>query len=115
AGSVVIRRSRTARTLAAFSSGLFGDETARLAVTALEGRPPREGTFPVVLAPPVSAELLRCFTKGLMLPGNPSPGAGVGSRRLTIIDDGRLPGGCASAPFDGEGVPTRRTTLVAHG
>ena len=114
ARSVVVRRSRTARTLAAFSPGLFGDETARLAATALEGRPPREGIFPVVLAPPAAAELLRCFTKTLTLPGS-APGALVGSRRLTIIDDGRLPGGCASAPFDGDGVVTRRTPLVSHG
>lgn len=114
AGAVVVRRSRTARTLAAFSAGLFGDETSRLAATALEGRPPREGTFPVVLAPPAAAELLRCFTRTLTLPG-PAPGAAVGSRRLTIIDDGRLPGGCASSPFDGEGVPTRRTTIVSQG
>ena len=114
AGSVVVRRSRTARTLAAFSPALFGDETARLGATALDGRPPREGTFPAVLAPPAAAELLRCFTRTLTLPG-PPPGAVVGSRRLTIIDDGRLPGGCASAPFDGEGVPTRRTSLVSHG
>ena len=114
AGSVVVRRSRTARQLSAFSAALFGDETARLAATALEGRPPREGTFPAVLAPAAAAELLRCFTRTLTLPG-PATGTVVGSRRLTIIDDGRLPGGCASAPFDGEGVATRRTSLVSHG
>jgi PmbA protein len=34
---------------------------------------------------------------------------------LTIIDDGTRPGGMSSTPFDGEGVPTRRTVLVDKG
>ena len=34
---------------------------------------------------------------------------------LTLIDDGTLPGMMGSAPFDGEGVPTRRTVLVENG
>lgn len=34
---------------------------------------------------------------------------------VTIYDDGRLPGGLGSRPFDGEGLPTRRTTVVERG
>ena len=34
---------------------------------------------------------------------------------LRIVDDGLLPGGMATAPFDGEGVPTQRTLLVESG
>lgn len=34
---------------------------------------------------------------------------------LTIIDDGTRPGGLSSTPFDGEGVPTKRTVLVDKG
>jgi PmbA protein len=34
---------------------------------------------------------------------------------LTIIDDGTLPGGMGSTPFDGEGVPTSRRVLVENG
>ena len=34
---------------------------------------------------------------------------------LTIIDDGTLPGGMGSTPFDGEGVPTNRRILVEEG
>ena len=34
---------------------------------------------------------------------------------LTIIDDGTLPGGMGSTPFDGEGVPTSRRILVENG
>ncbi|HEY3176345.1 MAG TPA: TldD/PmbA family protein [Candidatus Polarisedimenticolia bacterium] len=113
-GSIVVKRSRPARTLAAFSPALFGDETARLAATEFEGRPPGEGIFPALLGPAASAELLRCFARTLTVPA-PRAGAEVGSRCLTIIDDGRLPGGCATAPFDGEGVATRRTPIVSRG
>jgi PmbA protein len=34
---------------------------------------------------------------------------------IRIIDDGLLAGGMATTPFDGEGVPHRRTVLVEHG
>lgn len=39
----------------------------------------------------------------------------LGSRSLTLIDDGRLPGGILEAPADGEGQPTRRTVLIEEG
>ncbi|MGI9953171.1 TldD/PmbA family protein [Moorellaceae bacterium AZ2] len=39
----------------------------------------------------------------------------VASPVVNIIDDGRLAGGMASAPFDGEGVPTQRTVIVEGG
>ncbi len=34
---------------------------------------------------------------------------------LTVIDDGTIPGGFGTRPFDGEGVPTRRTTVIERG
>jgi PmbA protein len=34
---------------------------------------------------------------------------------LTVIDDGTMVGGYGSRPFDGEGVPTRRTTVIENG
>jgi len=39
----------------------------------------------------------------------------LASEAVTVIDDGLLPGGLAAAPFDGEGVPTGRLTLVKSG
>jgi PmbA protein len=39
----------------------------------------------------------------------------IANERLTVIDDGRRPGGLGSKPFDGEGQPTRRTTIVSRG
>ena len=34
---------------------------------------------------------------------------------VTIFDDGRLPGGLGSRPFDGEGLATRKTSVVENG
>ena len=42
-------------------------------------------------------------------------GESIASDAVTIIDDGRLPGGLGSKPFDGEGQPTRRNVIVRGG
>ncbi|HTV94003.1 MAG TPA: TldD/PmbA family protein [Verrucomicrobiae bacterium] len=39
----------------------------------------------------------------------------VGSELVTIVDDGTLPARLGSAPFDGEGVATRRTPVFEQG
>ena len=39
----------------------------------------------------------------------------IGSDLVTLIDDGTMPGLLGSSPFDGEGVPTRRTMVVERG
>jgi PmbA protein len=42
-------------------------------------------------------------------------GQAIGPAHLTIVDDGLRPRGLATSPFDGEGVPTRRTPIVEAG
>ena len=42
-------------------------------------------------------------------------GAKIASPVVTIVDDPLIPGGLGSRPFDGEGLPTGRTTLVGAG
>ncbi len=44
-----------------------------------------------------------------------SLGQQVAHTGLTVIDDGCRPGGFGSTPFDGEGVPTRRTCVIEAG
>jgi len=34
---------------------------------------------------------------------------------VTVYDDGLMPGGLGSKPFDGEGLPTRKTAIVEQG
>lgn len=42
-------------------------------------------------------------------------GERIGSDLVTIVDDGRLPGGMGTSPFDAEGVPTQRTVVFSRG
>jgi len=42
-------------------------------------------------------------------------GERIGSDAVTVIDDGRRPGGLGSRPFDAEGQATRRTVAVEQG
>lgn len=42
-------------------------------------------------------------------------GQTVANDRVTLLDNGRLPGGIGTVPFDGEGVPTSATRLVDEG
>ena len=47
--------------------------------------------------------------RGRQLVSDRQIGERIGSELVTIVDDGRLRAGLGSSPFDGEGVPTRRT------
>ena len=93
------------------------------AVGLLGGRRVRTARVPVVLHPDAGTMIL-----GVM--GSSFSGEAVLKRRsllagklgqpvaapaVTIVDDARLPGGLASRPFDGEGVPARRIELVKDG
>ena len=42
-------------------------------------------------------------------------GQKIAGDNVTIIDDGTMPGGFGTSPFDGEGVPTRRTVVIENG
>ena len=42
-------------------------------------------------------------------------GEQIAGENITIVDDGTMVGGFGSSPFDGEGVPTRRTVVVERG
>lgn len=42
-------------------------------------------------------------------------GKKVAAEAITVIDDGTIPGGFGTSPFDGEGVPSRRTVVIENG
>ena len=42
-------------------------------------------------------------------------GQSIGSDLITVYDDGRMEGGLGSRPFDGEGLATRKNTIVERG
>ena len=42
-------------------------------------------------------------------------GQKIASANITVIDDGTMPGGFGTSPFDSEGVPSRRTVVIENG
>lgn len=94
-------------------------------VTRLVGaRKVETQNVPVVFEPRVTASLLLGMLSqsvdGATISGKRSflvdkIGEKIASDKVTIIDDGLLRGGLGTAPFDSEGVPCRKTTVVAKG
>jgi PmbA protein len=87
------------------------------------GRKVETQNVPVVFEPPMTASLLSFFfncvngnsvyLKQSFLAGK--VGMKVGNDLVTIVDDGLIPGGIGTKPFDSEGVPTRKTVVVEEG
>ena len=100
-----------------------GQEAARRAVRRLGARKLSTRRAPVVFDQEMAASLLGnlCHAaSGYALYKGASFLIGQLGKRLapefvTIYDNGRLPGGLGSRPFDGEGLPTRKTTVVERG
>ncbi|HET9591440.1 MAG TPA: metallopeptidase TldD-related protein, partial [Solirubrobacterales bacterium] len=101
----------------------IGAEGARRALEMIGAGKPESRACPVVLDPTVAASFVGLVGGGLgakAVQRGRSPLAGrldeeVASTAFALHDDGRDPEGPASAPFDGEGVPRRRTALIEGG
>jgi len=112
-----------ARGPAGLDPAAIGTEGAALATAMIGASKPPSRSCPVVLDPTVAASFAGLI--GAALGANAvqrgrSPFAGrleeeLASDALLLFDDGRDPEGPASAPFDGEGVPRRRTALIEGG
>jgi PmbA protein len=100
-----------------------GLEAARRALRRLGGRRVPTCTVPVLFDPLSAAALLKHIAdavSGTALVRQASfladkLGSRVASPLVTIFDDALLPGGLASRPFDAEGVPSQRTTVIRSG
>ena len=112
-----------ARALDDLDPGPVAREAADRAVRMLGAAKPATRTVPVVLDRMVAPSLLGVLLAGLSAEEVQKRrslfadrlGEQVGAAGLRLIDDGRLVAGPGAAPFDGEGVPTRRTVLIDHG
>lgn len=101
----------------------IGTEGAQRALAMIGAGKPASRTCPVVLDETVAASFVGLIGGGLgakAVQRGRSPFAGrleeeVASGAFALHDDGRDPAGPASAPFDGEGVPRRRTALIEGG
>lgn len=101
----------------------IGRVAARRAVRMLGARRPQTRRVPVVFEPRVAASLvadLAAAVDGDRVRKGASFLAGrlgerIAPETVSLVDDGLLPGGIATAPFDGEGLPTRRTAVIERG
>jgi PmbA protein len=100
-----------------------GREAARRTLRRLGARKVASTKVPVVLDPLVAGTILdnifdaangdaiyrqSSFLEGML-------GEKLAGDSVTVIDDGTMPGGFGTTPFDGEGVPTRRTLVIENG
>ncbi|HEX5955005.1 MAG TPA: TldD/PmbA family protein [Solirubrobacterales bacterium] len=111
------------RSPAALDPEGIGREAAERSTALLGAAKPASRTCPVVLDETVAASFAG-FIGGVLcadaVQRGRSPFAGrlgeaVGSSALTLADDGADPAGLNSGPFDGEGTPSGRTTLIERG
>ncbi len=113
-----------ARTLAKLESAEdVGKEAARRTIRRLGARKVKTAHVPVVLDPMVATSMLEHIFEGVngdsvyrgasFLAGK--LGDQVAGPNVTVIDDGTMPGGFGTTPFDGEGIPTRRTVVIENG
>lgn len=100
-----------------------GQEAARRTVRRLGARKISTRTAPVIFDQETAGSLLGHLcsaASGYALYKGASflidqLGKRLAPETVTIYDDGSLPGGLGSRPFDGEGLPTRRTVVMEKG
>jgi PmbA protein len=100
-----------------------GRTAAGRALRRLGGRKVKTTEVPVVFDPQTAAGLVRAIASAASGPALyrrasflvDRLGSRIAAPSVTIVDDGLVPGGLGSRPFDGEGLPTRRTVVVEQG
>src|SRR5580658_7499902 len=113
-----------ARSLAQLDSAeQVGQEAARRTLRRLGARKVKTAHVPVVLDPMVAGSMLEHIFEGVngdsvyrgasFLAGK--LGEKIAATNVTVVDDGTMPGGFGTTPFDGEGIPTRRTVVIENG
>ncbi len=100
-----------------------GKEAARRTLRRLGARKVKTAHVPVVLDPMVARSMLEHIFEGVngdsvyrgasFLAGK--LGEKIAGANITVVDDGTLSGGFGTTPFDGEGIPTRRTVVIENG
>ena len=100
-----------------------GKTAAERTLRRLGARKVKTAQVPIVFDPMVANSILDHIFEGVngdsvyrgasFLAGK--LGQKIASANVTIVDDGTIPGGFGTSPFDGEGIPTRRTVVVENG
>lgn len=106
-----------------FNPEEVGRKAAENAVSMLGAKPIPSAEMPLVVSPEIGTQFWS-FIADMLSADNVQKGrslfaekAGteVAAKGFTLIDDGRLKGGTATAPVDGEGVATQTTPLIVDG
>ncbi|HET9837016.1 MAG TPA: TldD/PmbA family protein [Candidatus Angelobacter sp.] len=102
---------------------VIGREAARRTLRRLGARKIASTQVPVVLNPEVAGSILNnifdavngdaVYRQSSFMAGK--LGEQVAGRNITVVDDGTVPEGFGTEPFDGEGVPTQRTVVIENG
>jgi PmbA protein len=100
-----------------------GKVAAERTLRRLGARKVKTQKVPIIFDPLVSASILEHIFEGVngdsvyrgasFLAGK--LGQKIAASGVTVIDDGTMVGGFGTSPFDGEGVPTRRTVVIDQG
>ena len=101
----------------------IGRVAAQRALRRLGARRAKTAEVPVIFDPQMAATLIRHIAGAASGPALyrrasfllERLGQSIAAPSITIVDDGTLSGALGSRPFDGEGLPVRRTVLVDKG
>ncbi|WP_446741706.1 TldD/PmbA family protein [Silvibacterium acidisoli] len=100
-----------------------GETAARRTLRRLDARRVKTQQVPIIFAPEIARSLIgsmfdaasgdsiyrgASFFTGKL-------GEKVADESVTVIDDGTMVGGFGTSPFDGEGLPSRKTTIIERG
>ena len=111
------------RGIAALDAESVARHAAEKALSTLGAGKIPSARMPVILDPYVAGRFLGVL--GVALTGEAVQkgrslfagkiGSRVADAKVTMVDDGRAPGAPGAAPWDAEGVPTQRTTVISEG
>src|SRR5579864_8649920 len=100
-----------------------GKVAAERTLRRLGARKVKTQQIPVIFDPLVATSILEHIFEGVngdsvyrgasFLAGK--LGQKIAASHVNVIDDGTMVGGFGTSPFDGEGIPTRRTTVIDKG
>src|SRR5271169_2031537 len=100
-----------------------GKVAAERTLRRLGARKAKTAQVPIIFDPMVAMSILEHIFEGVngdsiyrgasFLAGK--LGQKIAGDGVNVIDDGTIPGGFGTSPFDGEGVPSRRTIVIDNG
>lgn len=116
--------SYLAPTLAEFNLRNLVEKATSIAISTLKSKPIESGIYNVIFSPSVFASIINTLlvpaVRADQVQKNRSPltkklFSKIFSEDITIIDDGAAPNMIRSAPFDDEGVSTKRKSIIDKG